>query len=58
MGTYHEAQVSPLVKEITVDINAVWLREIVGDELSDGGEISRFLAAMILNVAKLGRKNS
>ena len=58
MGPYHKAQVSPLVEEITVDIDAIWFREIVGDQLSDRGEIGRFFAAMILDITKLGGKGS
>lgn len=51
--TYHEAQVPPLMEEVTVDIEAVWLRKVLGDELPDGRQILFLLAHLILDIEEV-----
>lgn len=49
--TYHITEVTPLVKEIPVDIDAVRLRQVFRDQLSDGWEMRRFLLGPIANIS-------
>jgi hypothetical protein len=49
-GVHHEAEVPPLIQEITVHIDTVWLAEVFRDECTDGREILAFQAAVILDV--------
>ena len=43
-----------MVEEIAVHVDAVGLREVTRDELSDGGEMEGFVGAAVLDVAELG----
>ena len=52
-SAHHEAQVSPLIEKIAVDTDTIGFGEIIGDQLSDGGEISGFFATMVLSEMKL-----
>jgi hypothetical protein len=45
---------APLIEEIAVNIDAVWLRQVLRDQLADGGEVSRLFRAMVLHVAQVG----
>jgi hypothetical protein len=47
---YHETQVTPLVEEIAIDVNAVWLTQILGDEGADGWQELLFKSMFILDV--------
>jgi hypothetical protein len=49
-GSYHETQIPPLVQEIPVDVNAVRLAQILGDQSSDRGEILFFEGMLVLYV--------
>lgn len=51
--TYHKTQISPLIEEISVDIDTVGFGEIARYELSDGGKVDRLFAAVILYISKL-----
>ena len=42
-GPYHEAEISPLVEEVAVYVDAVGFGEVFGDHLADGGEVDGFL---------------
>ena len=53
-GTYHEAELAPLVEKVAVDIDTVWLAQILGYERADTGEVFFFLVVRVLEVAKLG----
>ena len=45
---------APLIEEIAVNIDAVWLRQVLRDQLADSGEVSRLFRAMVLHVAQVG----
>jgi len=45
---------APLIEEIAVNIDAVWLRQVLRDQLADGREVSRLFRAMVLHVAQVG----
>ena len=47
---YHEAKITPLVEEVSVDIDAVWLAEILGDQGADSRQVFLLLTAVIPNV--------
>lgn len=47
---HHEAKISPLVEEIAIDVDGVRLRQILGDQLPDGGEILRFLFRLVAHI--------
>ena len=51
--THHETQVPPLVEEIAVDIDAIGLRKVGGDQLPDGWQIRRLLTRVVLHVVEL-----
>jgi hypothetical protein len=53
-GTYHVAQVTPLVQEVAVDIDAVGFREVLGDQLPDGGQIRLLLGPVVLHILQGG----
>lgn len=50
---YHEAQIAPLVQKVPVDIDTVGLRQVLGDQLPDSGEVRGFLLGAIRDVAEL-----
>lgn len=52
----HEAQVTPLIEEITVDVDAIWLAQVFCDQRAYGGEISRFQAVVILDILQVPRE--
>lgn len=56
--TYHETQVSPLVQEITVDIDAVGFAQIFGDQSSNSGKILLLESMFVLNITQLARERS
>jgi hypothetical protein len=43
-----------LVEEVPVDIYAVGLGEVLGDQLADGGEVGGFLGALVLHIVQVG----
>lgn len=53
---YHEAEVSPLVQEVPVDIDAVRLAQVFGDQGPNGREILFFQGMLVLDIAQLARK--
>lgn len=53
MFAYHEAQVAPLIQEISVDIDAVWLRQIFGDQLLYCRKPWRLFLLAIANVSDI-----
>lgn len=48
-----EAEVAPLVQEIAVDVNAVGLGQILGDQLAHGGDVFIFASAVVSHVAEV-----
>jgi hypothetical protein len=42
-----------LVQEVPVHIDTVWLGKVLGDQLSDDGEVLLFLGGFILYVLEL-----
>lgn len=54
--SYHVTEVPPLIQEVAVDVDAVGLGEIFGDQLPDRGEKFRFFRAIVLLVAQVGRR--
>jgi len=49
-ASHQVAQVPPLVQEVTVDIDAVGLGQVFGDELADGGQEALFLGGVVRDV--------
>ena len=47
---YHETEIAPLVEEVAVDVYAVRLRQILGDEGAQGREVAGFECCVILDV--------
>lgn len=43
------------MQEVAVDVKAVWLRKVLGDELPDGRQILFLLANLILDVVDVLR---
>ena len=43
---------APLVQKVAIDVDAVGFRQVLGDQLADGGQIGLFLGAMVLDVAQ------
>jgi hypothetical protein len=41
-GVHHEAEVPPLIQEVAVHIDAIWLAEVFRDEGTNGREILAF----------------
>lgn len=41
-GTYHKTQISPLVQEVAVDIDAIRLAKIASDQRTDAWEVGFF----------------
>lgn len=52
----HEAEVCPLAQKIAVDIDAVRLTQVLGDESADGGQILGLKSMFVLDVAQFARK--
>jgi len=52
MGAYHKAQITPLIQEIPIDINAVRLTQILGNECSNRRQILFFQCMLILYVSQ------
>jgi hypothetical protein len=50
---YHVAQVPPLVEKVPVHIDAVRFREVLGDQLADGGEVRLLAGAVVLDITQL-----
>lgn len=53
---YHITQVTPLVQEVPVDVNAVRLAQVLGNQGPDGGEVLALQGVLILDVLELGGK--
>ena len=51
--TDHVAEMAPLVQEVAVDIDAVGLAQVFGDEGPDGGQVLGFEGVFILDVLEL-----
>lgn len=49
---YKIAEITPLIQEIAVDVDAIGLGEVLGDELADGGQVFRFLVLVVLDVSQ------
>jgi len=47
-----KAEIAPLVEEVAIDIDAVWLAQVLGYESSYSGEILRFENIFIVDVAE------
>ncbi len=52
-GTYHEAQVTPLVQKIPVYVDTVRLAQIFGDQRADGGQVLLFKRVLVLDISQL-----
>lgn len=52
----HEAEVCPLAQKIAVDIDAVGLTQVLGDECADGGQILGLESMFVLDVAQFARE--
>ena len=52
--TNHEAQVTPLIEKIAIHIDAVWLREIIRNQLSNRRQERRFLLRAIRYISQVG----
>ena len=53
MGIAHEkTEISPLVEEVSIYIDAVRFRKVLGNQLSYCWEVERLLVAVVLDVAK------
>lgn len=52
----HEAEVCPLAQKIAVDIDAVGLTQVLGDEGADGGQILGLESMFVLDVAQFARE--
>lgn len=44
----------PLVEKVPVDVDAVWLTQIFGDERPDGWEVLAFKPVLILHILQVG----
>lgn len=53
--TYHETEMSPLAKEVSVHVDTVRLAQVLGDERTDNGEVLAFEFMLVLHVAELDR---
>ena len=56
--TNHEAEVGPLAQEVAVDIYAVWLAQILGDERPYGREVPGLQVMLILDVSQRFERHS
>lgn len=52
--TYHEAQIAPLVEEVSIHIDTVWLRQIFRDQLPDRWQILGLLLVAIWDILDFG----
>lgn len=48
--SYYETQISPLIEEIPIHINTVWLRKVLRDQLPDCGQIGLLFIALVLYI--------
>lgn len=53
---YHEAEVGPLMEEVAVDVDAVGLAQVLGDQRADGRQVLFLERMLVLDVAQLGGK--
>lgn len=47
---YHIAEVRPLVQEVSVDVDAVGLAQILGDQSPDRGQVFLLEGVLVLDV--------
>jgi hypothetical protein len=57
-AAYHEAQLSPLVQEIPVHIDAVGLAEVLGDQGTDRRQIFLLEGMLVLYISQFRRQFS
>ena len=50
--TYHEAQVTPLVQKVAVDVDAVGFAQVFGDEFADGREVGGLFFGAVGDIAE------
>jgi hypothetical protein len=53
VSSYHEAQISPLVQEVSIDIDAIGLTEVLGDERTNRGEVLFLEGMFILYISQI-----
>lgn len=55
-ANYQETEIAPLVEEVAVYVNAVWFAQVFGYEGAYGGEVLRFEAVFIVDIAEFRRQ--
>ena len=50
-GKYHKAQIVPLVQEVSVYVDAVWLAQVFRNQGSDTGKVHLFQRVLVLDVS-------
>ncbi len=51
---YHEAKMAPLEQEVPIDVDAVRLAQVLGDQRPDGWQVLLLEAMFVLDIAQLG----
>lgn len=53
LNSHHKTQVAPLVEEISVDIDTVRLRQILGDQLFDSRKVRRLFLISVADISQV-----